>query len=205
MVAWTVTEYIRHDQLLPTSVFSSRIQLQGLHMELSETVVDNACPLRCADLFFTDRVSQTSAPAPTRRSSFMEVVREQNVVHHVLSQSMSMELKTTMLFDAYCCVISASAGDSIDSTCSATFVRCVVQASSSLMFALASPTGLTLSRIPRGEPELDLTSQRSTTFCWRKFQHGSDHRSVALPFHFFARSAYPKKTSQAVRHELGPR
>ena len=67
-------------------------------------MVDNACPVGCASLFFTDRDSQTSAPAPTKRSTSMEVVREQNVAHHVvsqsihvLSQSMFMELKNHKL------------------------------------------------------------------------------------------------------------
>ena len=63
---------------VPTSVLSSRFQLlDGLNVERSETVVGNACPLCRASLFFTDRVSQTSVPPPTRRSSFMEVVCEQ--------------------------------------------------------------------------------------------------------------------------------
>ena len=79
-------EHSRHDQLLPTSVCSSRFQLlDGLYVERSETLVDNACrPLGCASLIFTDRVSQTIAPAPTRRSTFMEGVREDGSRSHTV-------------------------------------------------------------------------------------------------------------------------
>ena len=61
------------------------------------------------------------------------------------------ELNIIMLFGGCCGVISASAGDSTDSTCSPTFVRCVVEACSSSMSQLASLTSMSLSRI-RLEP-----------------------------------------------------
>ena len=103
-------------------MFSSRFQLlDGLHVERSETVVENACPVGCTSLFFTDRVSQTSAPAPTRRSTFNEVAREQDVAQHVLSQSLSMERIIINLFGGGCGVISASADYSIDPTVSRNF------------------------------------------------------------------------------------
>ena len=159
-----------------------------VYVERSETVVDNACPLGCTSLFFTDRVSQTSAPAPTKRSTFMEVVCEQNVAHHDLSQPMFIELKIINLFGGCCDDISASAGASTDSTCSATFVRCVVQASSLPMSQVESLTSMTFSRIRR-EPKRSSTKrgQISTLCLWFFFQHGSDHRSVALPFHLRVR------------------
>ena len=47
VVAWTFAEYSRQDQLLPTSVFSSRVLfLDRLSVEHSETAVDTACPPR---------------------------------------------------------------------------------------------------------------------------------------------------------------
>ena len=47
VVAWTFAEYSRRDQLLPTLVFSSRFQLlDGLYVERSETMVDNAWVVR---------------------------------------------------------------------------------------------------------------------------------------------------------------
>ena len=71
------------------------------------------------------------------------------VAHHVLSQSLFVELNIINLFGGCCGVISASAGDSTDSTCSATVFRCVVPASSSPMSQLASLTSMTLSHIRR--------------------------------------------------------
>ena len=85
VVAWTFAEYSRHDQLLPTSVCSSRFQLLGPR-SLRGTFGDRGQQrLDCSSNFFADRVSQTSAPDPTSRSTFMEVVREQDVDTHVLS------------------------------------------------------------------------------------------------------------------------
>ena len=57
------------------------------------------------------------APGPIGRSSFMNDVREQDVAHHALSQSMPMELSGD------CGVMFALVGDSNDSTFSATYVR----------------------------------------------------------------------------------
>ena len=64
---------------------SSRFQLLGPR-SLRGTFGDRGQQrLDCSSNFFADRVSQTSAPDPTRRSTFMEVVREQDVDTHVLS------------------------------------------------------------------------------------------------------------------------
>ena len=82
-----------------------------------------------------------------KRSSFMEVVREQDVAHHVLRQSLSMKLNSINLFGGGCGVFSASAGWSIDSTWFTAFLRCVVQASSSPMSQVASLKSMTFSRI----------------------------------------------------------
>ena len=77
-----------------------------------------------------------------------------------------VELNIINLFGGGCGVISSSAGYSIDSTCSTTFVRCVARASSSPMSPLASLTSMTLSRIRR-VPNL---RERSPTWSADRYQ-----------------------------------
>ena len=168
--------------VVSVAAWTFALLLEGLYMERSETVVGNACPFRCASFLFASRVSRTSAPSPTGR------VRAHNVAHHVLGQSMFMELNIIHLFGGGCGVLCASAGDSIDSTCSATLVRCAVRGSSSPMSQVASPTSMTFSRIRREPRRCSAKRRQISTICSLEiFQHGSDHRSVALPFHLRVR------------------
>ena len=120
---------------------------------------------------------------------YSEDVREQDVAHHVLSQSMSMELNITNLFGGSCVVISAPIGHSMDSTCSTTFVRCVARASSLPMSPPASLTSVTFCPVSDGFPTYEKKlDQERTHFNFsrkkRHAQHCSDHRSVPLPFHY---------------------
>ena len=102
---------------------------------------------------------------------------------------LSMGLNVINLVCGGCVVISPSAGYSIDSTCSTICVRCVVRASSSPMSPLASlyehgplphPTGTQLMR-----RSSTWSGQVSTILLTETLfsMHGSDHRSVSLPFH----------------------
>ena len=106
------------DMINCCSVHVSQL-LDGLYVKRSETVVGKCLSIVLCKPF--------SSPIAFRRQTlqlrqsaqhFMETVREQNVAHHVLSQSMFMELKITKLFGGGCGVISAPASDLTDSTCS---------------------------------------------------------------------------------------
>ena len=84
VVAWTFAEYSRHDQLLPTLVLNSRCQLQGLYMERSQTVVDNACPLCCTSLLLHRSRFASKRSSSDKALIIHGGIRGQDVAHHVL-------------------------------------------------------------------------------------------------------------------------
>ena len=192
-------------------MLSSHFQLlERLYVERSETVLGNACPLCCASLFFTDRVSQTSVPPPTRRSSFMEVVCGQKCCtscfepvlvdgteHHKfvwwrLRRSLYISWRFDWLnrFENFCSLC-----------CTCLFFADVSRGESHKHDFVPHPMSAQLTK-KKSRPEADRCQQ----FVYlRLFQRCSDHRSVALPFHLRARVVLASlhRTARPNKTELG--